>query len=192
MANNSREDQILEATMDIIAEKTISGTGMRQIADRVGIAQSNVHYYFKSKEDLLLAVQKRVLERFVDQRKDQLEDEGNDLSSKLDVIFRQKEDILTNTPKYEYVQQDLWLRAHVNEATKANVKRNYRMWRGDVEKILEAHAGLDKAKRHMLSLLTISLLEGMMLQYLADEELDLAAYMDFCKRLILQLARDQS
>lgn len=188
---SDRENRILEATMDVIAQKTISGTSMRQIAERAGIAQSNVHYYFTSKDELLLAVQKSLLNKFVMQREEQWE-ENSDLDSKIEGIFLQKEQVLTQTPNYEYVQQDFWLRAHIDESTKANVKRNYSMWRSDVERVLKTHTSLDEEQRKRLALITISLLDGIMLQYLVDEEIDLNAYMEECKQLILGLAKDHA
>ncbi|MEG0689301.1 MAG: helix-turn-helix domain-containing protein, partial [Hungatella sp.] len=77
------EERILEAALDVIEEKTISGTRMRLIADRAELFQSNIHYYYKSKQDLLLAVQKRVLKKCIDLRKSGIHPPGEDIDSQL-------------------------------------------------------------------------------------------------------------
>ena len=60
------EERILDAAFDVVYEKTISGTRMALIAERAGMFQSNIHYYFKSKHELMLAVQKKVFDRCVE------------------------------------------------------------------------------------------------------------------------------
>ena len=58
------EDKVLDAALQIVKEKTISGTRMHLIAEEANMVQSNVHYYFKTKNDLMIALQKKVLNEF--------------------------------------------------------------------------------------------------------------------------------
>ena len=44
--SNSMRDRIMEATMDVVYEKKISGTSLRGIANEAGILPSNIQYYF--------------------------------------------------------------------------------------------------------------------------------------------------
>ena len=55
-----KEGHIILAAFECIVEKGIAATSTYAIAKRAGMNQGNIHYYFKSKEDLL----QRVLEIF--------------------------------------------------------------------------------------------------------------------------------
>lgn len=47
--------QILEATLGCLAEKGTAAVGLREVAKAAGVALSQIHYYFGSKEGLLVA-----------------------------------------------------------------------------------------------------------------------------------------
>ena len=51
-----RAQQIVDAAGRVMARKGYGGTTMKDIAAEAGIAPGLIHYYFDSKEDLLLAV----------------------------------------------------------------------------------------------------------------------------------------
>jgi len=51
-----RAQQIVDAAAKVMARKGYGGTTMKDIAAEAGIAPGLIHYYFDSKEDLLLAV----------------------------------------------------------------------------------------------------------------------------------------
>lgn len=53
---------ILAAAEYEFAEKGMRGASMQAVADRAGLPKANVHYYFKSKKKLYLAVLNRTLE----------------------------------------------------------------------------------------------------------------------------------
>ena len=55
----ARREQILDVATDLFATRGYRGTGMLEIAKRVGISQPAVHYHFGTKEDLLRAVIER-------------------------------------------------------------------------------------------------------------------------------------
>lgn len=47
--------QILEATFRTLAEKGSAATGLREVAREAGVALSQIHYYFRNKDGLLVA-----------------------------------------------------------------------------------------------------------------------------------------
>ena len=65
-----------EFNFDVLEEKTLSGVRMALVAEKAGLFQSNIHYYYKSKYELLLAVQKKVLQHCIDLRKTLGEDDS--------------------------------------------------------------------------------------------------------------------
>ncbi|QJR79544.1 TetR family transcriptional regulator [Alteromonas pelagimontana] len=52
---------ILAAAEKVFAQNGLKGTSVQQIADQAGIPKTNVLYYFKSKQELYLAVLKQTL-----------------------------------------------------------------------------------------------------------------------------------
>ena len=50
------ENQILEAAKKVFIEKGMAGARMQEIADAAGINKSLLHYYYRSKDKLFLAV----------------------------------------------------------------------------------------------------------------------------------------
>lgn len=55
MANNTRE-RIIEAALEIFSRDGYAGTGVKDIADSVGIVKSALYRHFGSKEDIWVAV----------------------------------------------------------------------------------------------------------------------------------------
>ena len=51
-----REDAILEATHELLAQKGFVAMTMDDVAQRVGIAKGSLYQHFKSKEELLAVV----------------------------------------------------------------------------------------------------------------------------------------
>ncbi|WP_250458509.1 TetR/AcrR family transcriptional regulator [Microbulbifer litoralis] len=54
--------QIIAAAEALFSEKGFNGTSTQEIADRAGLPKANVHYYFKTKQDLYTVVLRDVLE----------------------------------------------------------------------------------------------------------------------------------
>lgn len=56
------EGRLLDAAQDVFAEQGFRGATVDRIAARAGMSKPNLHYYFKRKQDLYLAVLWRTLE----------------------------------------------------------------------------------------------------------------------------------
>ena len=60
-----REDLILQAAEDVLAEKGYHDTSMDEIAARVGVAKGTVYLHFASKGDLVFALLEREMQRLL-------------------------------------------------------------------------------------------------------------------------------
>lgn len=182
------EEKIIQATLDIIEKNTISGTRMRLIADQAEVYQSNLHYYYKSKKELLMAVQKTVAERCIELRESYLEDSEDSLESRLDVFLKQKLAFIVEEPKYDYAEIDFWIQSRLDDDYRSEFKRSFLGWRSELQEFLSAYAPhIDIQKRKTLSSIIISLLEGASIQYLVDSDaFDVNEYFDYIKSLILK------
>jgi AcrR family transcriptional regulator len=60
-----RREQVIEAAIEIIATEGIHRLSLGNIEERVKMARGHLTYYFPSKEDILLAVFDRMLDRMI-------------------------------------------------------------------------------------------------------------------------------
>ncbi len=58
------EEKIIEAAREVFARKGMYGARMQEIADLAGINKSLLHYYFRNKEQLFLAVFQKEVSHF--------------------------------------------------------------------------------------------------------------------------------
>src|SRR5438874_2209379 len=49
-------DKILQAAFSVLSRQGYENSSIKEIAEEAGVAQGLVHYYFKSKQQLVLAV----------------------------------------------------------------------------------------------------------------------------------------
>lgn len=182
--------KIMDATMEVIAKNKISGTRMKLIAQEAGMVQSNLHYYFPTKDDILNAVLDDIQEKFSENRKNAVDITGGKIDENLHAIFKEKKDTILNNKKLDYVQFDYWVQGTVNESIRRNFQRNFNVWRGDIQKILRSgKTEINDKKAEMLSYLTVSLMMGASMQYLIDEgSFDLDEYFVVAEKLIREAA----
>src|ERR1700731_2280105 len=66
-ATQSTRDQIIQAAADSLLENGYSGTSVRAIASRAGVAIGNLQYYFPTKSELLVEAWRYLTARSVDE-----------------------------------------------------------------------------------------------------------------------------
>ncbi len=59
------EEKILEAAKNVFLKKGMAGSRMQEIADEANINKSLLHYYYRSKEKLFLAVFRFAVKQFI-------------------------------------------------------------------------------------------------------------------------------
>lgn len=189
MKDNDNEDKILDATMQVVSQYTISGTRMRLIAQQAGITQSNIHYYFKSKEDLLSKMQRRTSKhcfKFRDDIRGEYDPEC--LEDQIEIFIRQKLDFLITEAEYDFVEMDFWMQTRVNPVLKEAMNEGFIRWRQEIYDVVVNKFAPDmpeKDKRN-LCYVVISLLEGASIQY-HIESFDVEEYFKYCKQIIVHI-----
>lgn len=186
--NKSTQERIIEATLEVIEEKTISGIRMRNIAEKADVYQSNLHYYYKSKKELLLDVQRNVANRFIEFRDKEKAKSENTLESQLDIFIKQKLIFIKEHQKYDYAEIDFWIQSRLDEDYRTEFKRSFYGWRKALQELLEEYAPhMCKKRVVMLASVIISLLEGATIQCLIDKEaFSVDEYFNYCKELIIR------
>ena len=186
------EDKIVDAALDVVQTKTISGTRIHLVAARAGLFQSNIHYYFKSKRDLLFAVLQRLHQRCEDIRAELRTEAGANLEEQLDVFFDQKKQFILHETRYDYAEIDFWTQAHLDEEVKARFQASFGKWREEIGRVIARYAPqVSKKRRDFVSALMVSMMEGATLQYLVDAQaFDLDEYFAQCKRTVMMQLRE--
>lgn len=186
------EDKILDAALDVVVENTISGTRMHLIADRAGMVQSNLHYYYRTKNDLMLALQKKVLKRCLDLRESLKREANNTLEDQLEIFIRQKLEFILKEKRYDFAEIDFWVQGHTNPDIQVNFDDSFEGWRREIGGILDKYASeMEKEKRKYLPFFIVSILEGASMQYLINEDrFNVEEYFQFSKEIILKIIRE--
>jgi AcrR family transcriptional regulator len=63
--DTNTEEKILEAAKNVFLKKGMAGSRMQEIADEANINKSLLHYYYRSKEKLFLAVFRFAVKQFI-------------------------------------------------------------------------------------------------------------------------------
>ncbi|MDO5784158.1 MAG: TetR/AcrR family transcriptional regulator [Eubacteriales bacterium] len=187
------EDKILDAALDVVQTETISGTRIHLVAERAGLFQSNIHYYFKSKRDLLFAVLQRLHKRCEDIRAELRVEAAANLEDQLDVFFDQKKQFILHETKYDYAEIDFWTQAHLDEEVRERFQASFSKWREEIGRVIARYAPyVSRKRRDFVCALMLSMMEGATLQYLVDPQaFDLEEYFQQCKQMVLMQLREE-
>ena len=183
----STEDRILEAALDVIRTHSISGTRISLVAERAGLFQSNIHYYFKSKRDLLFDVLQRTYNRCHNIRGELRKNAEHTLEKQLDIFFAQKKQFILHETQYDYAELDFWAMTRLDSEVKFLFSASFRGWREEIARVIARYAPhVSHERRDFLAALMVSMMEGATLQYLVDQDaFQLDAYFDSCRNMIL-------
>lgn len=182
------EDKILKAALQVVREYTISGTRMHLIAEKAGMVQSNLHYYFKTKSELMFALQKKVLEKCLKLREHYGKNKKDTLEEQLDIFIDQKKAFITKYKEFDYAEVDFWVQGRINKQIKSNFSESFEGWRSEIRQMLEKHVPqLSEETKEYLPYQIVSYLEGATIQFLIDEKrFNLDKYFEFGKNMILK------
>lgn len=121
------EARILDAAQEVFATYGYHGATIDEIADRAGISKPNLHYYFKRKKDLYLAVLRRTLEIWLVPLREL--DRAGDPSAELSTYIEQKVQLSRRFPAAsrvfanEIAQGAPFLKGYLQTDLRAIVKR---------------------------------------------------------------------
>ncbi len=180
------KDLILDATLQVVSRNTISETRMQLIADEAGIPKSNLHYYFKTKHNLLLALHERAIDRLISRRKCIRRESIQTLREQLRIFFDEKLHTILEESEFDLIEIDFWVQSNIDPEYKKNLVDSFRLWREEIVEVLQSYRpDLPERKVKMIPCLMISLMEGATLQYHLDSaHFDLEGYMDYCVEYI--------
>lgn len=181
------EEKILNAALKVVNEATISGTRMHLIADKAEMVQSNLHYYYKTKQDLLEGLQERVLEEFYNMRRIDKKKCEDTLKDQLHIFFRQKKQMLTKKKDYDFAEMNFIIETRVNKVIQERFQESYSEWRDAIREIIIRFCpNMAESDKEIIPYLAVSLLEGASIQVLIDgKAFDADAYFEAAEKMVL-------
>jgi AcrR family transcriptional regulator len=103
--NKDTYNRLIESAYECFAEKGFSATSVREISQRAGISQGAMYTYFKSKEDLVIAIVKEE-QRIAYECYNAKRYKGSNIQRIYDITFAS---CLSNVPLYPSSHNHLWL-----------------------------------------------------------------------------------
>lgn len=85
-----RRAEIMDMAMELFAEKGFDETAVSDIVKRVGVAQGTFYYYFKTKQELMIAIMERSMEEQMEFIQSVADNERLSTRNKLDSILFDK------------------------------------------------------------------------------------------------------
>lgn len=164
-----RRQDLISATLDCIVDYGIQGATVRQIAERAGVTPGLIRHYFVSKDLMLQAAYREVVNTMFATASKAAEDEANDPASKLRVF------VLSNfkAPIIDQRMLSLWAtfisQTGVDPALAAIHRESYLSYRDSLESLLTdaiASAGrtIEAGERRRLAIAINGLIDGLWLE----------------------------
>jgi|SRR5215216_1246413 len=129
-----RRTELVQAAFDLIAERGLEELRTRDIAAKVGINISTLHYYFDTKESLIAAVVDHMTELFRTVRAPLAD--GATALEELRQLFATQLYRRRQQPGLEVVVQEMMLRARRDEKVRARLELMLLGWNAYVESVI--------------------------------------------------------
>jgi AcrR family transcriptional regulator len=163
-----RRAQIVDAAVAVIAEQGIQNLSLSEIEQKVGMSRGQLTYYFKTKEDILLAVFDRLLTMMCKQHEQP--DTGW-----LEVVRQLLHMILQDIPahpEFHALQHTFLSQISHRDDFRQRLADLYEQWRQrgaeDLERQLQNRPAVRKVSPRALSTLVQAMLHGLAVQKAAD------------------------
>ena len=179
--SGEKATRIVEAMRSSVARRGISGSTFEHVAREAGVSRGLLHYYFGTKERLLVEVVRRDTEHRI-ARLDEPLGAAQSADEILRILVADLQDSIQNDPGFWVLLFDLFTAGRRNPEIQREVGELFNRTRGHVVEIFEA-----KADEGVLDLrydanavvgFLFALADGIALQMLSDPERDHAGVIE--------------
>lgn len=186
--DSSPRARIIAAAIDTIADRTIGGMRMREVAERAGLGIGHVHYYFPKKSELLVAVLDHIWDMFAEDRERLLADPDLAPTRRFGVFLDQQRALLEEQAELLAVRLDFSILGTSDKVIEGEIQGGYADWRGRIAEQLEESVGPGLLSVEALTIvpdLCIAIMEGAVLQHFNEpERMDIEAYFRAAKEMV--------
>jgi AcrR family transcriptional regulator len=173
--SGEKAQQIVEAMRSSVARRGIAGSTFEHVAREAGVSRGLLHYYFGTKEALLVEVVRRDTEHRI-ARLDQPLGEAKSVDEVLEVLVADLEDSIQNDPGFWVLLFDLFTAGRRNPEIQREVGELFNRTRDHVAEILRAKQaeGVISPRFEISAVVALlfAMADGIALQVLSDPERD--------------------
>jgi AcrR family transcriptional regulator len=189
--SGEKAQRIIDAMRDSVARRGTAGSTFEHVAREAGVSRGLLHYYFGTKERLLVEVVRRDAEIRVN-RLDQPLAAAKSVDDVLDVLVASLTDLIENDPGFFLLLFELFSAGRRNPDIQVEVGQLFERTRSHVAEILERKEGEGVLELRFGAEAVVSHLyavaDGFALQALSAPERDhseaLAAGVSACRHLL--------
>jgi len=177
--------RLIAAGLTLLSEKGIEATTVKEIAHLAGVSPGLFHYYFASKDDLLLAVLYEAGARFSQQLMQELQAlmaQGNTFP---DIAMLTVARIRSKDPAWYRLRYEIYALGLRNPAFLPAIGEFLAKGRQGIAQVIQEHTGIDEAQAQAIAAVVHASSDGLGLQHLAQPDLDLTAAYQLVQRLLI-------
>ena len=161
-----RREQIVHALFECLAEKGHESVTVKDIAKKAGLHYGVIHYYFKSKDDIVTAMSEFIVSRYGQLLSNEIDSAGtatDRLRAALDFLV----DEFIFNPGLNRVFYNLVQMAFENETIRVALREQLRIYRRLIEETVQAgiESGEFEGNASETARLMVALVEGTALQW---------------------------
>lgn len=168
------QQAIIRAATATIAELGYEGSTMSEIAARAGVSKGIIHYYFRSKQDLFLAVLQGMVEDVISGCDRLYEDRhAEDTLTRLNTAIDYGIDLIQREPLYYEIMLELWeetTRNPVFARVNAEFFRRYRDYLAELLRRGEVEGTFRHVPSGELAAIITGVSDGLCLQWMFEPE----------------------
>lgn len=183
--DSKASDQIIDAAYHVLGEKGYDSTTIKEIARAANVAPGLIHYYFASKDDLLLAVLQQACDRFTE-TVSQLAayDPDEDLMT---AAFQSTRDQVDREPEWYRLRYELLSLGLRNPKLLDGLRELLAKGRQCIAIAVRQLTQSSEEEANAIAPVLLASFDGLALQKLADPEFDL----DGAYQVLMNMVRSQ-
>lgn len=176
-------ERLITAGYEVLAEKGFEGTTVKEIAQYAGVSPGLFHYYFVSKDELLLAVVQEAGERFKKYVLEELRGAVARPHFLRAILTNSRENVKSNMVWYR-LRYELYALGLRNEKLLPSVGTLLARIRQEISQTIQSFLGNDEKQAEAIAAVILACYDGLALQQLAQADLDLTAAYDLVYTLV--------
>jgi AcrR family transcriptional regulator len=183
-------DRIVDAAYEVLAEKGYDATTFKEIARSANVAQGLIHYYFGSKDRLLLEVLKEASERTREEMQRFVVALPEERPRRGMSVLAQQKHRVSRQPEWYRLRYELFALGMRKPELLPSVGELLAKGRRGVGEVLVRLAGKEIADQEALSAVMLACFDGLALQKLGDPDFDLDGAYRVLDRMIGSVVED--
>ena len=171
-------------------EQGYGAASIKEIARAAGVAPGLVHYYFASKDDLLVAVLRTASDRYTEE----MERRSREVpaAALAGAALREPEERTTHQPEWYRLRYELFALAMRNPALEQGVAALLANGRQGIGNVVRKAAGDKATDPSALAGVLLACFDGLALQKLVDPDFDIHAAYEVLTRMVTSLLESRA